>query len=111
MEKMTKEQVRNKVEKARADFANVMVMIAKYGKRAVNNIQHGQLHIDFDDREGVEWNNDLLKLMPFELKNPVCITSWKGSVYAGFLDEVHCYSAYPTGEILTEIIMKYGEWE
>ena len=89
---------------------NMIKMLKKYGEVAAYHINHGQLHLDFDDRSGSSYNNDLLKMMPFDLKHPVCFTSWKGAIYAHSLDNHPMdFTTCKTGDILTEVIMRYGE--
>jgi hypothetical protein len=107
---LNREEVERIVEVARRDPQNVIKMIQKYGDRAIRRIHDGKLHLDFDDREGTSYNNDLLKLMPFKMKHPVSFTSWKGIIYVHCLDfEIMNCSAWSTADILTEIIMKHGE--
>ena len=52
-------------------------MLKKYGEVAAYHINHGQLHLDFDDRENSGWNQDIIGLFPTE--KPAAMTSWKGS--------------------------------
>ena len=107
---MNYKEISEMVEVARSLPANMALMTLKYGARAADNIRHGRLHLDFDDREGSSWNNDLLKLMPVKLRYPVSITSYKGNLYVHSLDsEVIECSGLGTGEILTRIIEEYGE--
>ena len=107
---LNRKEVMRIVEEARRDPQNVIKMIQKYGDRAISDIHNGKLHLDFDDREGTSYNNDLLKLMPFKMKYPVCFTSWKGIVFVHCLhmETMNC-SSWSTADILTEVIMKYGE--
>ena len=106
---LNREEVMRKVEEARRDPQNFIRMIQKHGKHAIREIHEGRLHLDFDDREGTSYNNDLLKLMPYVMRVPVSFTSWKGIIYVhSLIDEVMNCSALPTGNILTEVIMKYG---
>lgn len=105
-----REEVERIVDEARRDPQNIIKMIQKYGERAIQNIHDGKIHLDFDDREGTSYNNDLLKLMPYVMRRPVSFTSWKGIIYVHSLDdEVMNCSAWRTADILTELIMKYGE--
>ncbi len=106
---LNREEVMRKVEEARRDPQNFIRMIQKHGKHAIRKIHEGRLHLDFDDWEGTSYNNDLLKLMPYVMRVPVSFTSWQGIIYVHSLsDEVMNCSAWPTGDILTEVIMKYG---
>ena len=106
---LNREEVKRKVEEARRKPQNVIKMIQKHGENALGKIIGGKLHLNFDDREGSSFNNDLLKLMPYEMRYPVSFTSWKGIIYVHSLDEeVMDCSSWGTGEILTEVIMKYG---
>ena len=105
-----REEVERIVDEARRDPQNIIRMIQKHGDHAVRTIHEGRLHLDFDDREGTSYNNDLLKLMPYVMRRPVSFTSWKGIIYVHSLEnEVMNCSAWRTADILTEIIMKYGE--
>ena len=108
--RMNYKEISEMVEAARSMPEVMALMTLKYGARAADNIRHGRLHLDFDDREGSSWNNDLLKLMPVKLRYPVSITSYKGNLYVHSLDsEVIECSGLGTGEILTRIIEEYGE--
>lgn len=108
--RMNYKEITEMVEVARSLPANMALMTLKYGARAIEHIRHGMLHLDFDDRNGSSWNNDLLKLMPVKLRYPVSITSYKGNLYVHSLDsEVIECSGLGTGEILTRIIEEYGE--
>ena len=110
IKKMSRLQVRFKVENARRDKNVIVDMLEKNRDKTAQNFNHGHLHIDFDDREGTNYNNDLLRAMPFKLTHPVMITSYKGCDYAHCRDdEVMDLSNLSTGDILTEIIMKHGE--
>lgn len=108
--RLTRNEIYKMVQEARRAPKNVIAMIVKHGERAALNVHHGQLHLDFDDRSGSSYNNDLLKMMPFNLKHPVCFTSWKGAIYAHSLDNHPMdFTTCKTGDILTEVIMRYGE--
>ena len=98
------------VDEALRDPKNIIKMIQKYGEHAIQNIHDGKIHLDFDDREGTSYNNDLLKLMPFNLKYPFSITSWKGTVYVHCLDieSINC-SGWSTTDILSTIVSEYSE--
>ena len=45
---------------------NMIKMLKKYGEVAAYHINHGQLHLDFDDRENSGWNQDIIGLFPTE---------------------------------------------
>ena len=110
IKKMSRLHVFLKVQAARRDKNVIVDMLEKNRDMTARNFNHGHLHIDIDDREGTNYNNDLLRAMPFKLTHPVMITSYKGCVYAHCLDdEVMDLSNLSTGDILTEIIMKHGE--
>ena len=109
MEKLNAEKIKELVQKTLSKDANVILMIAKYGNKAVQQIDHGQLHLDFDDRTPSGWNNDLLKLFP--LKFPVAITSWKGMISAHFLDETLDCTHEGTREIIEKVLKKWGDIE
>ncbi len=107
---LNREEVVKIVEEARRDPQNIIRMIQKYGDRAVKSIHEGRLHLDFDDREGSSFNQDLLNLMPFEMRHPVCFTSWKGIIYVHSLDSATMDCNFMgTGKILAEVILNYGD--
>jgi hypothetical protein len=107
---MNYKEISEMVEAARKMPENMVLMLQKHGERAAGQISHGMLHLDFDDRNGSSWNNDLLKLMPIKLRYPVSMTSYKGNLYVHSLDsEVIDCTSLSTGEILTKIIEEYGE--
>ena len=107
---MNYKEISEMVEAARSMPEVMALMTLKYEARAIEHIRHGMLHLDFDDRNGSSWNNDLLKLMPVRLRQPVSITSYKGNLCVHSLDcEVIECSGLGTGEILTRIIEEYGE--
>ena len=67
IKKISRLQVRFKVEDARRDKNVIVDMLEKNRDKTARNFKHGHLHIDFDDREGTNYNNDLLRAMPFKL--------------------------------------------
>ena len=87
---------------------NIIKMLQKYGRIALYNINHCQLHLDFDNRENSAWNHDMINLFPTD--HPVEMTSWKGTIYVHFLDEkcVDCCSK-GTREIMEMIVTKCGD--
>ena len=87
---------------------NMIKMLEKHGRHATYYIDHGQLHLDFDDRNNNSWNMDIIRLFPTD--HPVAITSWKGSIYVHYLDEPaeNC-SGLGSSEILRMIISKVGD--
>ena len=107
---LIREEVLAKVQEARRNPEIIVKMLSKHKNMTAFRFEHGQLHLEFDDRKGTSYNMDLLKLMPYELKQPVMITSWKGSLYVHSLsDDPWCLSGETTATILTDIIMKWGE--
>ncbi len=105
---LTKEQVSRLVSKVRGDYDIILKFIEKYGKDVLYHISHGELHLDFDNQCNSPMNNDILCLFPMEMS--VAITSHKGSLYGNCLDlNAICYSGYGTGEILTDMIMRFGD--
>ena len=106
MKEMTDEKIKELVKKTLSNPANIVAMIAKYGEHGVRFIDHGQLHIDHDDRVTTGWNNDLLKLFP--LRYPVVMTTWKGLVAVHFLDENYYYSEEGTRKVFEYVLKKWG---
>jgi len=107
---LIREEVLAKVQEARRNPENIVKMLSKHKDMTAFRFEHGQLHLEFDDREGTSYNMDILKLMPYELKWPVMITSFQGSLYVHSLsDDPWCLSGETTANILTDIIMKYGK--
>ena len=104
---MTDEKIRELVEKTLRKSINVISMIIKHGDRGVRFIDHGQLHIDHDDRELAGWNNDLLKLFP--LKRPVTMTTWKGRVAVHFLDETYYFGEAGTRAVFEYVLKRWGD--
>ena len=103
--KVSLEEIEQLVENALEDPENVVKMIKKHGKQTLDYIAHGQLHLNFDIRDNSTWNNDIINLFP--LKRPVVITSWKGCLYAHWLDETTDYTCKGTREIIEDILAKY----
>lgn len=106
MEKMNDEKIKELVEKTLSDPSNIIIMIAKHGKYGVSHIDHGQLHIDHDDRVTTGWNNDLLKLFP--LTHPVTMTAWKGLIAVHFLDETHYFGEEGTRAVFEYVLKRWG---
>lgn len=104
----TEEEARDIVEKVLTSPDNFIEMLTKYGDRAVHRINHGQLHLDFDDRENSSWNDDIINKLP--LYHPVTITSWKGIIYVHSLDyeTIDC-NCLGTREILVKIMTIFGD--
>ncbi len=96
------------VREVRGDFNIVLRMMLKYGDYSLQRMDHGLLHLDFDNRHNTPWNNELLWLFPMEM--PVALTSYKGIIYGHCLDnELTDYNCMGTGDILADMIMKYGD--
>ena len=107
MKELTDEKIKELVEKTLSNAANIIAMIAKHGNYGVYHIDHGQLHIDHDDRVTTGWNNDLLKLFP--LKRPVTMTTWKGLVAVHFLDETHYFGEEGTRAVFEYVLKRWGD--
>ena len=108
MEKKEKKEIIKKlVEAILCDSQSMIRMLIKFGDMATSRIDHGQLHINYDDRVPSGWNQELLKLFP--LRYPVAMTSWKGTVSVCFLDELHCFDAVGTREMLEYVLEKWGD--
>ena len=103
---MTDEKIKELVEKTLSNPANIVAMIAKYKEDGVRFIDHGQLHIDHDDRVTTGWNNDLLKLFP--LSRPVVMTTWKGLVAVHFLDENYFFGEEGTRAVFEYVLKRWG---
>ena len=101
-----KDAIKKLIEKTLSDPKNMIKMLEKFGEQAVRLIDHGQLHIDHDDREPTGWNQELLKLFP--LRYPVAMTSWKGCVAVSFMEEVHYFGEVGTREALEFVLEKWG---
>ena len=106
MKEMTDEKIKELVEKTLSNPANIVAMIAKYREDGVRFIDHGQLHIDHDDRVTTGWNNDLLKLFP--LARPVVMTTWKGLVAVHFLDENYFFGEEGTRAVFEYVLKRWG---
>ena len=104
---MTDEKIKELVQKTLSQASNVILMLAKHGNSGVHRLDHGQLHLDFDDREPSGWNCDLLKLFP--LRYPVAMTTWKGTVAVHFLDESHVFDVKGTREVFEYVLKKWGD--
>ncbi len=101
-------KIDNLVSDVRGDFNIIMRMMQKYGEYSLNCINHGELHLDFDNRHNSPWNNELLWLFPMEM--PVALTSYKGLIYGHCLDnELVDYNCMSTAYILADMIMRYGD--
>ena len=104
---LTEKEIKELVMETLTSPANLIMMLLKYGKRAAYRIDHGQLHLDFDNRENSSWNDDIIKM--FRLDHPVTMTSWKGVIYVHCLDDetVDC-DCMGTRRIMEMIVKKYG---
>ena len=107
MEELTDEKIKELVEKTLTNPENIVKMISKYGSYGVELIDHGQLHIDHDDRVNTGWNNDLLKL--FVLDRPVTMTTWKGLVAVHFLDQSCYFGEEGTRNVFEYVLKKWGK--
>lgn len=103
---MTDEKIKELVEKTLSNPENIIKMISKYGSYGVEHIDHGQLHIDHDDRVNTGWNNDLLKLFP--LSRPVTMTTWKGLVAVHFLDQSYYFGEEGTRNVFEYVLKRWG---
>ena len=106
--KFNEEEIESLVEEILCNPVNMVMMLLKHGKRAANRIDHGQLHLDFDNRENSSWNDDIINMFP--LDHPVTMTSWKGIIYVHCLDEetVDC-NCMGTKEIMQMIMAAHGD--
>lgn len=102
-----KEVIKKLVKTILENPENMIKMLKKFGNQATHRIDHGQLHINYDDREPLGWNQELLKLFP--LRYPVAMTSWKGTVSVSFLDEVHRFDVVGTREMMEYVLEKWGD--
>lgn len=105
---ISEEEIQKLVKATLESPYNMIKMLKKHGRNATYYIDHGQLHLDFDDRKNNSWNMDIISLFPTD--HPVAITSWKGSIFVHYLDEpaVNC-GGLGTSEILRMIIAKVGD--
>lgn len=106
--KFTEEESKALVEEKLTSPENIIKMLEKYGKHALYNLHHGQLHLEFDDRENTSWNDDIINMFP--LHRPVTTTSWKGIIYVHCLDNetIDC-NCMGTREILETIMKIHGD--
>ncbi len=105
-EKEKKEIIKKLVMETLTDSANMICLLVRFGKTAASRIDHGQLHIDPDDREPSGWNQALLKLFP--LRFPVAMTTWKGCISVSFMEEVHYFGEAGTREVLEYVLERWG---
>ena len=105
--KLSEVEIKKLVEDTLTSPEKMIIMLAKHGKSATHQIDHGQLHLDFDNRVNSSWNDDIISM--FHLDRPVTMTSWKGIIYVHSLDEelVNC-SCMGTREIMEMIVKKHG---
>ena len=105
---ISEEDIKKLVKATLESPYSMIKMLKKHGHKAAHRIEHGQLHLDFDDRENNSWNMDIISLFPTD--HPVAMTSWKGDIYVHHLDEppVNC-NGMGTREILEMIIAKVGD--
>ena len=106
-EKEKKEIIKKLVMETLTDSSKMIGLLVRFGKTAAYRIDHGQLHIDRDDREPSGWNQALLKLFP--LRYPVAMTTWKGLVSVSFLEEVHYFGEAGTREVLEYVLERWGD--
>lgn len=106
--KFTQEEIKTLVKETLESPDNMIKMLQRYGKRATYDIRHGQLHLDFDNRENSSWNDDIINMFPLDY--PVTMTSWKGIIYVHCLDEdTEDYNCMGTREILEMILAAHGD--
>ena len=105
-EKEKKEIIKKLVMETLTDSANMICLLVRFGKTAASRIDHGQLHLDHDDREPSGWNQALLKLFP--LRYPVAMTTWKGCISVSFMEEVHYFGEAGTREVLEYVLERWG---
>lgn len=105
---ISEEDIQKLVKATLESPCNMIKMLEKHGRHATYYIDHGQLHLDFDDRNNNSWNMDIIRLFPTD--HPVAMTSWKGIIYVHYLEEppVNC-SCLGSREILAKIIAKVGD--
>jgi hypothetical protein len=105
--KFSEKEIKKLVEDTLTSPAKMIIMLVKHDKTAAPYIDHGQLHLDFDNRENSSWNDDIINL--FHLDRPVTMTSWKGNIYVHCLNEapIDC-SCMGTREIMEMIVKKHG---
>lgn len=103
--KLSKEEIKKLVDKTLRSSENMIKLLQKYGKGATWQIDHGCLHLDFDNRYNSTWNADILALFPLDY--PVAITSYKGRIFAHCLEWSTEFDCLGTHEILEQILEKY----
>jgi hypothetical protein len=103
--KLSLEEIEQFVKDTLENPENIIKMIQRYGKDALGYIEHGQLHLDYDNRNYSSWNEDILKLFP--LKRPVVITSWKGTIAAHFQDWNVTFDNIGSRAIIEQIVASY----
>ena len=104
-EKVSFEEITQLVRDILEDPDNIIKMIQKHGKEALEYIEHGQLHLHYDNRYYSTWNDDLIKMFP--LNRPVVITSWKGTIAAHFQDWNVTFDNIGTRAVFEDIMSKY----
>ena len=83
--KISEENIQKLVKATLESPFSMIKMLKKHGHKAAHRIEHGQLHLDFDDRTNNSWNMDIISLFPTD--QPVAMTSWKGIIYVHYLEE------------------------
>ncbi len=108
MEKLSETEIEKIVEDVLTSPCNMIKLLLKYEKRATYQIDHGCLHLDFDDRVNSPWNDDIIRMLPLEF--PVTATSWKGVIYVHSLDgdPIDC-DGMGTHEILEMIMANFAD--
>lgn len=109
VEKLSEEEIKKLVDKTLRSPENMIKLLQKYGKSAARQIDHGCLHLDFDNRYNTTWNADILALFPLDY--PVAITSYKGGIYAHCLGWTEEFGGWGTHDILERILEKYVDAE
>ena len=104
-EKLSEEEIRGLVDDVLRSPANMIKMLQKYGDEATYRIDHGCLHLAFDNNDRSTWNDDILELFP--LRYPVRFTCYEGRIAAHFLDWNHEFDNQGTHEILEQILGVY----
>jgi hypothetical protein len=61
--KLSLEEIGQFVKDTLENPENIIKMIQKYGKDALGYIEHGQLHLDYDNRNYSSWNDVFLYLV------------------------------------------------
>ena len=109
VEKLSEEEIKKLVDNTLSSPENMIKLLQKYGESAASKIDHGCLHLDFDNRYNTTWNADILALFPLDY--PVAITSYKGTIYAHFLEWNEEFCGWGTHDILERILEKYVDAE